>query len=358
LKNVCFLIGNLNSSGGTERVTTLIANQLSKREEYKISVLSLIDGSKPYFNLNSDISIYSLYERKISFKKNLLGSIWKIRQFVKSKNIDTLIVVDSISCIFTVPALYGLEVRHICWEHFHFKNNNGIYFRDFARKLAAKYCDYIVTLTNKDVGFWKEGIKKIKANLVCIPNPTPFIPNENIPKLKYKIALSVGRLVHVKGYDLLIKAWEKSIKNNPDWKLCIVGDGPEEKSLKKLVEDLKLENTVIFTGRTNDVIQYYNSSSFFCLSSRNEGLPMVLLEAQSYNLPLIAFDCDTGPSEIISNNINGYLVKNGDIDKLSHALINMIDVKESCYMQLSNNAKLGALKFDPKNIAKQWHAII
>lgn len=358
MKKICFLIGNLSSSGGTERVTTLIANNLVEYSKYEISILSLVDGKIPFFDLDPKISIHSLHDKKVSFKSNFLGAVWKIRKFIQENKIDTLIVVDSLSCIFTIPALIGLSVNHICWEHFNFKNNNGVPLRDLARKLAAKYCDYIVTLTNKDIGFWKEGVKKIKANLVCIPNPTPFIPNDNIPKLKYKIVLSVGRLVHVKGYDLLIKAWEKSIKNNPDWKLCIVGDGPEEKSLKKLVEDLKLENTVIFTGRTNDVTQYYSSSSFFCLSSRNEGLPMVLLEAQSYNLPLIAFDCDTGPSEVISNNINGYLVKNGDIDKLSDALINMIDIKALNYMQLSKNAKQGALKFDPKNIAKQWYAII
>jgi len=358
MKKVCFLVGNMNNPGGTERVASIISNELSNIENYEIYILNLIDGKLPFFNLNSNINVYSLFENNISFRRNFLSIIYRIRRFINANNINTLVVVDSLSCIFTIPALIGLSVNHICWEHFNFKNNNGVPLRDLARKLAAKYCDYIVTLTNKDIGFWKEGIKKIKANLVCIPNPTPFIPNDNIPKLKYKIVLSVGRLVHVKGYDLLIKAWEKSIKNNSDWKLCIVGDGPEEKSLKKLVEDLKLENTVIFTGRTNDVTQYYSSSSFFCLSSRNEGLPMVLLEAQSYNLPLIAFDCDTGPSEVISNNINGYLVKNGDIDKLSDALINMIDIKALNYMQLSKNAKQGALKFDPKNIAKQWYAII
>lgn len=358
MKNVCFLIGNLNNSGGTERVTTLIANNLSKREEYNVSILSLVDGLKPFFSLNSDILIYSLYKRKISFKKNLLGAIWRIRQFVKVQNIDILIVVDSISCIFTVPALYGLDVKHICWEHFNFKNNNGVVYRDWARKLAAKYCHYIVTLTKKDLSFWEKGIKGINAKLICIPNPTPYGISTHQPSLSYKSIVSVGRLTRVKGYDLLLLAWKKVCDLDQEWKLYIVGSGEEEQNLRLLVQQLKIEHRVIFTGQTNNVNDFYKKSSFFCLSSRNEGLPMVLLEAQSYGLPIAAFDCDTGPSEIVSHNINGYLVTCNDIDALSHILFNMIKIDELSYIELSENAKISALKFDIDNIFDFWKNIL
>ena len=358
MKNVCFLIGDLNSSGGTERVTTLIANELSKREEYKISILSLTDGLEPFFSLNPDISIYSLYEKKISFKTKLFGVIWKIRQFVKSRNIDTLIVVESISCIFTVPALYGLVVNHICWEHFHFKNNNGIYFRDFARKLAAKYCNYVVTLTNKDIGFWREGIKNLKANLICIPNPSPFKDITHSPSLESKSVLTIGRLTEVKGYDLLIQAWKKTCEKNKEWKLYIVGDGPEEENLKKLTKDLNLKNRVVFIGKTNDVISFYKKSSFFCLSSRNEGLPMVLLEAQAYGLPIVAFDCDTGPSEIVVNKKNGFLVSNGNIESLAYHLNEIINFEDEKYEKMVFESFLSTQNFKIENILDKWCSIL
>lgn len=358
MKNICFLIGNLNSSGGTERVTTLIANELSKGGKYRISILSLIDGLEPFFSLNSDISIYSLYEKKISFKKNLLGAIWKIRQFVKSQHIDTLIVVDSISCIFTVPALYGLEVKHICWEHFHFKNNNGVNFRVWGRKLAAKYCDYVVTLTNKDMGFWENGIKKIKAKIINIPNPTPYINTFNEPSLNYKIVLSVGRLTNVKGYDLLIKAWKKVCDLNQDWELYIVGSGEEKQKLQILATQLGIIDRIRFTGQTSDVTSFYEKSSIFCLSSRNEGLPMVLLEAQAYGLPIVAFDCDTGPSEIVIHKKNGFLVPNGNIDSLAYHLNEIINFKDEEYKKMIYESFLSTKKFRIESILDKWYVIL
>ncbi|MFP3457495.1 glycosyltransferase family 4 protein, partial [Psychrobacter sp. SIMBA_152] len=109
MKNICFLIGNLNHAGGTERVTSLIANGFAERS-YNISILSLVGGDNPFFNLNDNIENHFLYSKSVSFKKRILQAIYKLRQFVKKQKIDTLVVVDSISCIFTVPALVGLNV--------------------------------------------------------------------------------------------------------------------------------------------------------------------------------------------------------------------------------------------------------
>ena len=157
MKHVCFLIGNINSAGGTERVTTLIANALAQKN-FQVSILSLADGKQSFFELEPDIKTYSLYPEQISFKINFLGAVWLIRRFVTQNQIDTLVVVDSISCVFTVPALFGLKVKHICWEHFNFKVNLGVKYRDIGRKWAAKYCDYVVTLTKRDKELWEQGI--------------------------------------------------------------------------------------------------------------------------------------------------------------------------------------------------------
>ena len=108
MKKICFLIGNLSHSGGTERVTSLIANRLPK-QDYDVSILSLTDGTVPFFELNSYIQTYSLYPKKISFKKNIFGAIWKIRRFAQQHQIDTLVVVDSISWI--VNGAHQVRIR-------------------------------------------------------------------------------------------------------------------------------------------------------------------------------------------------------------------------------------------------------
>lgn len=356
-KKICFLIGNLNNSGGTERVTTLIANALAQKN-FQVSILSLTNGKQPFFELMTSIKIYSLYPEKISFKKNFLGAVWRIRQFITEHQIDTLVVVDSISCIFTVPALFGLEVKHICWEHFIFNVNLGVKYRDIGRRWAAKYCDYVVTLTQRDKELWEKGLKKINAKIIAISNPIPYEDIENIPSLEYKTILTVGRLTHVKGFDLLITAWAKVAQQVPDWKIIIVGSGEDELMLKQMAKDLHVEDSIVFAGQQKNMDTFYRQASFFCMSSRFEGFGMVLLEAQSYGLPIVAFDCDIGPAEIIDHNINGLLVEPENINGLTNSLLELINLSNIQYEKMSSNAVENSVRYSVNPIVKQWLSII
>ncbi|MCK6052958.1 MULTISPECIES: glycosyltransferase family 4 protein [Moraxella] len=357
MKKICFLIGNLNNSGGTERVTTLIANALAEKK-YQVSILSLADGKQPFFELVPSIKTYSLYPEKISFKKNFFGSVWRIRQFVTQHQIDTLVVVDSISCVFTIPALFGLKIKHICWEHFNFNVNLGVKYRDIGRKWAAKYCDYVVTLTKRDKEIWEQGIKNVKAKIMPIANPSPFKVQENIPSLNYKTILCVGRLTYQKGFDLLITAWARVAQQVPDWKIVIVGSGEDELMLKQMAKDFAVEDSIVFAGQQKNMDQFYRQASFFCMSSRFEGLPMALLEAQSYGLPIVAFDCDTGPAEIIDHNISGLLVAPENINGLINSLLELINLSNIKYEQMSSNAVKNSVRYSVNSILKQWLSII
>lgn len=357
MKKICFLIGNLNSSGGTERVTTLIANALAEKK-YQVSIISLTNGKQPFFELVPSIKTYSLYPEKISFKKNFFGAVWRIRNFVTQHEIDTLIVVDSISGIFTVPALFGLKVKHICWEHFNFNVNLGVKYRDIGRRWAAKYCDYVVTLTKRDKELWEQGNKNIKAKIIPIANPSPFEVQENTPSLDYKTILCVGRLTYQKGFDLLITAWSKIAQQVPGWKVIIVGSGEDELMLKQMAKDFAVEDSIVFAGQQKDMDQFYRQASFFCMSSRFEGFGMVLIEAQSYGLPIVAFDCDTGPAEIVQHNINGLLVESGNINGLTNSLLELINLSNIQYEKMSSNAVENSVRYSVNPILKQWLSII
>ena len=357
MKKICFLIGNLNNSGGTERVTTLIANALAQKD-FQVSILSLVDGKQPFFELVPSIKTYSLYPEKISFKKNFLGAVWRIRKFVTQYQIDTLIVVDSISCVFTVPALFGLKINHICWEHFNFNVNLGVKYRDIGRKWAAKYCDYVVTLTKRDKELWEQGIKNIKAKIIPIANPSPFEVQENIPSLDYKTILCVGRLTYQKGFDLLITAWARVAQQVPDWKIVIVGSGEDELMLQQMAKDFAVEDSIVFAGQQKNMDTFYRQASFFCMTSRFEGLPMVLLEAQSYGLPIVAFDCDTGPADLIENKKNGILVEPLDTTELADGIIELMNLNELSYMNYAKTAKEVSMNFYGKKLVGKWLEII
>lgn len=350
-------MGNLSNPGGTERVTTLIANELAEKNP-NISILSLTDGKNPFFYLNADVKTYSLYPMKISFKKNFIGAVLKIRRFVQQHQIDSLIVVDSISCIFTVPALYGLQVNHICWEHFNFNVNLKTKSRDIGRKWAAKYCDYIVTLTKRDEELWQQGLNDINAKIIPIANPTPYENVKHRPSLDFKNVLTLGRLTYQKGFDSLIEAWAQVCKTNEDWTLSIVGSGEDEEALKDQAKRLEVLSRINFVPANKDIEQYYKKSSFYCLSSRFEGLPMVLLEAQAFGLPIVAFDCDTGPAEVVEHRTTGLLVKAGDTSQLADCLLTMINITNSEYEMMSANTIENSQNFSIQSIIKTWLSII
>lgn len=358
VKNVCFLVGNLSHSGGTEKVTTLISNQLSQKD-YQVSILSLVDGKDSFFPINSEIQTYSLFSKKISMRKNYFSAVSKIREFCIHHKVDTLIVVDSISCVFTVPALIGLGIKHICWEHFNLKVNLNSRFRDLGRWMAAKWCDHIVTLTERDKGFWIEKYKiDSKDKVISISNPNTADLQENIPSLEHKNILTVGRLTHQKGYDLLIEAWAKIAHSLPEWKITIVGIGEDEQMLKKMAKDNNVQDSIHFVGQQKNMDFFYREASFFCMSSRFEGLPMVLLEAQNYCLPIVSFDCDTGPAEVIVNDYNGYLVPSGNVDELSNKIQKMVMIGQWELQRLGGNMVYSREKFKIDKIMNNWLFLI
>ncbi len=357
MKKICFLIGNINHSGGTERVTTLIANKLAI--DNQIFILSLSCGNNPFFEQESTIINSSLFTEAISMKTHFLSAISKIRKYLIHNKIDTLIVVDSISCVFTVPACYGLKINHICWEHFNFKVNLGSRFRNLGRWMAAKWCSRIVTLTKRDKGFWIEQYPNIKEKISVIANPSLFQNLDHQPSLENRTVLAVGRLDYIKGFDLLLKAWALVCeKIDEKWMLNIVGGGQEEANLKQLTQNLNIESRVIFSGQQKIVDPFYKNASIYCLSSRNEGFPMVLLEAQSYGLPIIAFDCDTGPAELIVDKKNGFLCKTEDVNDLADKVKSMILMDGDVYTNYSYESKVVVKKFSISNIILKWEKIL
>lgn len=356
MRKICFLIGNLNNSGGTERVATLLANNLVQKG-YNVFIINLFEGDNPFFELDARINVFHLYGKQVSMKKNFFKTILDIRYIVTKNKIETLVDVDSIVSVFSIVSLFGLNVKHICWEHFYFKNDLGSIYRRLGRKLAAIFCDYVVTLTNKDKKYWEDSLSFIRADIISISNPCPYEDVVHYPKISNKKILAVGRLTYSKGFDLLLQIWGSVCNIYPDWTLTIVGGGEEQAKLEEYIIHHNLKN-VLLVGQSRNVEDYYKEASLFCLTSRFEGLGMVLLEAQAYSLPIISFDCDVGPAEIITDNVNGYLVKDGDVEDFKDKLISFFNMSDREYSSLSEKTKLNSFKFKLDYILDRWMEIL
>ena len=169
---ILILGGNFNNAGGTERVGSMLANGLSEAG-YEIVLASISYGDKPFFPINEDIKIVSLFNSPGRTLYRTPNIVYKIRNLLKQECIDTLIVVETMSVLFTLPATLGLPVNHICWKHCNFHIYLGKKGRRIARQLAARYCDSVVTLTERDKDYWLQGTQH-KSQITAIANPCPF----------------------------------------------------------------------------------------------------------------------------------------------------------------------------------------
>lgn len=347
---VLILGGNFNKSGGTERVGSMLANGLSEAG-YEIVLGSILYGDKPFFPINKDIKVVSLFNSPGRTLYRTPRIVHKIRKLLKEECIDTLIVVETMAVLFTIPATLGLLVNHICWEHFNFNSNLGEKGRRIARQLAARYCDSVVTLTERDKQYWLQGTRH-KSQITAIANPCPFPVQEYVKDENTKVVLAVGRLTYQKGFDLLLESWLAVSQVMPDWKLKIVGEGEDRVKLTDFIEKNKLTDSVELVGNTNDVGQYYKEAEIFCLSSRFEGFGMVLIEALAFGLPIVSFDCEVGPAEILADT-GSILVSQNDTSKLASSLVKMMSNDEQ-RKTIGLRSKEKAKTYQPEKIINQW----
>lgn len=357
MKHICFFSGDITNSGGTERVASIIANELSKNKNYKVSFVSLVEKRKaPFFEINSKIKKYKLYDEPVRGITHIVQTCNRLKKVMKNENIDILIDIDGILDMYSLVVKLFTKVKVISWEHFNYYQHPNVKYRKYTRKLAGRFANAIITLTNEDKGYYEKNIK-IKCPIEFIHNPIMNLDKNYNYDLNSKIILSVGRLTYQKGFDLLLDVANIVLKKHEDWKWIILGEGEDRQILEDKIKTLKLEEKIILKGNVSNVDDYYKATGIFVLTSRFEGLPMTLLETKPFKLPVVSFDIKTGPNECILNNKNGYLIKAFDIEDMAEKINNLIENK-NLRENFSNNALKDTEKFDLKNIIKKWINII
>lgn len=201
--------------------------------------------------------------------------------------------------------------------------------RDALRRIArgadgVRGLDALLTLTTADLERWKEYVDDPALRMAAIPNPTPFTVGDPAP-LDNPVVIAAGRLSLQKGFERLVEAWIPLATSHPDWQLRIYGDGPQHAALAEAVAEADVGDRIVLAGVTREFEQELASASIYAMSSRYEGLPMVLLEALSKGVPPVSFDCPEGPRQLIRSGTNGLLVPQGDIDGLTAALRGLMD---------------------------------
>lgn len=351
-----FVISSL-TPGGAERVLVLMANNLAKNINNEVSVIILYKTEQAY-TLDSAVKIIQL--RQTKFIPNFtLDSIFNLAKHyrIKSRRPDILISLSTTTNFISIIVAKLFSIKIIAQEHISYTGysaDNAIITK-ISRKYLYKVADIVTVLTSHDVANYK----KLGVNVHVLPNPCSFKPIIENYHDRSKTILAAGSLdrYHHKGFDSLISIMAPIFEEYPDWRLKIAGSGDYGlEHLTKLAKEKNILDKVIFTGFTENISEIMHDSSIFILPSRFEGLPMVLLEAMSQGMACIAFDCVTGPSDIINHNENGLLIEDQNIEKMQQGLRQLIDNKE-LRIKLANKGIKSLDKYDISEITNRYEIL-
>lgn len=350
---IVFLIKALDNVGGTERVTIQIANQLSLRG-HQVHIVSLVGNQKPFFEVLPSVQLHYIHKGSDNsiFPYRDLRRHYRLKKCFSHLSPDVIIVVDASRATFKIPACKPYTT--IYWEHFNSLMHSKPMQR-LSRKLAVKYGDCIVTLTEEDAQSYRQKYNTTKVQ--CIHNPiTIEVPAYVAPQGHQVVA--VGRYTEQKGFDLLLQAWNL-LQDKADWQLLIVGKGKKKhtKRMQDYINQQQLHSSVQLLPPTNNVQRLFASCSIYALSSRFEGLPLVLIEAAACGLPAVAFDCPTGPSEIIQHQQTGLLVPAGNVQAFADALRQLMKQESERWHYSAEAYRYVKEKFAEAAIVDKWEAL-
>ncbi len=354
MKKIAFLVYDVSLTGGAERVAIGMCEELCA--SYEVHLLSLFDEKS--FVPTGNYRFSYMQKNAASITAHLFSYARRLRRYIKENGIE---LVFSITAGVVGVAAYGVRgttARLIYCEHSNLENQTYGKKHFYRQKLGAKKADVTVTLTERDKENFKRTFGLPDEKLRVIPNW--FTRDESILAsydITSKRLISAGRLESVKGQDMLLRAAAGVFCVHPDWQLDIYGDGSRRGALEAQARELGIEKNVNFCGNVNDLAARYHNYAVFILPSYYEGLPLVLLEAQAAGLPIVSFDCPTGPAEIVTDGVNGYLIPTYDTDAMARRINALIENDE---MRLSFSKKSGISidKFSKERVLALWHELI
>ena len=368
---IVYLTPALYMAGGVERVLTLKANYFAEHFGYDITIILTEGKDKPLFYplsdkiqvVNLDVNFEELWncsfvkkcfvylKKQREYKRKLTAELMRIRPDVT----DSLLrrEINFITSIKDGSKKIGeLHVNRANYRNFE-QNESNVLKKMFAKlwmdSLVGKLkeLDRLVVLTEKSKASWPE-----LSNVAVIPDPLPFQVGTK-SDLRAKRIITIGRYAYQKGYDMLLRAWAEIENKYPDWQLAIYGMGNQD-SLRNQMRDLGIDaSRCLLNGPVEDVAKEYLNSSVFVLPSRFEGFGLVLIEAMSCGVPVVAFNCPMGPDEIITDGEDGFLVPVGDVRALADKLQTLMQ-NQKLRMQFSESAFCNSDRYRIDRISNQW----
>ena len=350
---IAIVIADISLRAGSERAVCNLANILAKNHSVQIISLCSREAAVCQFNLSPDVDIVHLgvelggnIFQKMKSRMSLLK---KLKKSIQEQNIDIVIGARRVTSFLF--AFLPKTCKKIACEHFNY--NQAPPASRLLRKLLYPKLDAVVLLTHHDAAHYTFIQEKKRF---VIPNSLSFVC-DTPSNCENKRIIALGRLMPQKGFDYLLQTAVKLKREIPDWHIDIFGNGEDEAMLKELARKLQVDDFVTFHPPTKEVIKELCNSGMYVMSSRFEGLPMVLIEAQECGLPIVSFDCPEGPSEVIHEGEDGFLVPLADTDALAEKMI-LLAKNEEMRKRFGKAAKVNCQQFLPQKVGEMWMDLI
>ena len=359
MKKIALVKWILNDYGGGERVAISLANELTKK--YEVHLIGITTKqSDLFFKINSQVKYSNFFDHRVRLSKNLLKISKMLKNYFVDNEIDVAFGIGISANIFLSLAGIGISTKIVLCDHTNSITDNREFSQKIQRYIGTKLADKIITLTQEDCQNYIKKYGIAEEIIDYIYNWKENIPSDTLSYNKESTKIvTVGRFDYQKGYDYLVQVAKKVLSEKSGWSWEIYGSGNQDEvdKIRDLINENDLQDRLVIKGleKNQDVI--YGDKGIYVMTSRYEGLPLVLLEAQQYNLPIVSFRCPTGPSEIVEDGVNGFLIDCYDVYQMSEKLLELMkndDLRQS----FSEHAKDNMDKFDKNKILNQWIYLI
>ena len=351
---ISFLIMKMGS-GGAERSVSALSSHMSAIHDVTVFV---IDGKDSFYPFSENVNVRYLGLPELPKGKSpkrilyVIRRAFALRKAVKEENPDVLIGMSHIMSAYAVFCTLFTKILSVGTERsnpFKFNSTPAI---TLLRKCTSVLCDGFICQTQKAASFFPKSVQKKCA---VIPNAifNPHVFETQIPSVREKNITALGRLEVYKGFDTLLKAFKRISKNFPEYTLTIYGEGKELQNLKNLSSSLCIEDKVFFRGADEHAVNEIARSACFVLSSRFEGMPNALIEAMASGVPCVSTNCDMGPSELIENGKNGFLVQVDNDYTMAHMVCRLLS-DSSLSSRFSQNALKIRETNNIHNVCEKW----
>ena len=360
MSKIGFITWDMTVLGGVNQVTVTLANEFSK--EHEVHVISLVKGTgqaKPVLQEGVH-DVFFVQEQECRGREVIKNGSKILKNYLKEHQVDVVFLMGFQVALPAILMMGGVKCKKVFCEHEALMSRWHERKITLVRYLAAVMSDKIVTLTEQNAIDYRRQFhfKTSKVDYIYNSIDEKILQKRNEQyDATSKIILSVGRVSAEKGYDMLVDVAKDVFGKHPDWKWYIYGAGDEFDEIAKKISDNQLEDKLVLQGETKDVASVYKQGALFVLTSKREGLPLVLLEAKANHLPCISFDIVSGPKEIIRHQVDGVLIPPYEKKMMAEAICNLIE-DEELRCKMARNCEEDIERFSIAQIMNKWNELL